>query len=75
MLAGSARVSVADHSNFGVSPHTLIRKQTEYSEEGLDAYEKRYRYPIIRNLQRRAKELSFKIVDVEENRQVAKAVS
>ena len=73
--AGKGKAIVATAAKLARITYTMIRKQTEYSDVGLDIYEKRYRHRVIRNLQRRAKELGLMIVEPEENQALTGAVT
>ena len=47
--------------------YTLLTRGQEYTDQGQDYYEERYRERVVRHLSQRAKQLGLKLVPDQQN--------
>ena len=48
--------------------HTMLTKGEEYTDQGQEYYEERYRASVLRNLAKRAEKLGMKLVEANRGR-------
>ena len=60
---GSPKAITATAHKLAVTLYVMIKNKIPYKDMGAEYYEKKYKDKMIKNLQRKAKSLGFKIVE------------
>ena len=47
--------------------YSMLKNGTDYVDQGMESYEKKYKHRVIKNMKKRAKSLGFKLVEVIED--------
>jgi transposase len=62
---GGPKAIVATACKIARIVYHMLKDKTEYLDQGADYYEEKYRQQVVKNLERKAAKLGFKIVPVE----------
>lgn len=62
---GKAKAVTATAHKLAEIIYSMLKNGTTYQEPGADAYEQRYRTRVLRNMEKRAKNLGFRLVPLE----------
>jgi hypothetical protein len=49
----------------------MLKHGTTFTDAGQDYYEERYRTRVVQNLKRKAQEMGFRLVSIQEETQIA----